>query len=238
MFEVFPDRQVGETFIINGKDAYQTFEADLISFVVTPGAITTETHQDPASPAFRCYSHKLAPKIVTVSLFVHGDTFDQLEINKSNLLEECRQCVLKTGDMTGLEYDSVLTSALSEETGIDCNHKVTLDFTSIQRGVLQTVTLRASGTVNNPGNAPSPCRYTITAASALSSFTINGITVTGIKKNTPFVIDGILGKVTENGENKWDQTDLVSFPALLPGENSITFSPAASVKVEYYPLYR
>ena len=80
-----------------------------------------------------------------------------------------------------------------------------------------------------------PVKYTITMGSG-TSFTINGITVSGITGST-VVIDGIAGKITEDGVNCFDKTDITEFPTLKAGNNAVTIAGNGSVTIEYYPIY-
>ena len=80
-------------------------------------------------------------------------------------------------------------------------------------------------------------RMEITPTTATSSFKINGITVKNLKAKETFIIDGIEGKVTAGGINRFLDTDIIDFPKIRPGMNEIVMSANMPVKVSFYPVF-
>jgi phage-related protein len=104
----------------------------------------------------------------------------------------------------------------------------------------QTITLNGiSQTINNEGNLSTPAIVTLTPSENLSSVIITGlinssITISNLNANTPVIIDGEQCLVTENGANKFSDTDMWEFPSLQPGANVISINNSnVTVQIEY-----
>ncbi|MFQ7287633.1 MAG: phage distal tail protein [Lacrimispora saccharolytica] len=64
------------------------------------------------------------------------------------------------------------------------------------------------------------------------------VTIKNLKKSIPVIVDGETCTVTQQGANKYPETDFWEFPSLLPGENQITLSNAVNtVTIKYRPRY-
>lgn len=107
-----------------------------------------------------------------------------------------------------------------------------------------------SFTVHYNGVFPTPCKVTITPTGAIATFTINGlacnpltlersqIALYGLKTNKPVVIDGVKKLITEDGVNKFPESEIWNFPMLTPGFNSIKFSHSThNTVIEVYKRY-
>lgn len=99
-------------------------------------------------------------------------------------------------------------------------------------------------TITNNGTAAAPCRLTIIPKDDVMRMEITGVSdepiiVTRVKRDMILVIDGIDRTVTKDGNPAFDQYDAWEFPRLLPGENKVTITNAAtsSISVEYQPRY-
>lgn len=65
-----------------------------------------------------------------------------------------------------------------------------------------------------------------------------GITIFNLSNGSEVVIDGKNGIVTENGNNKFLETDLIDFPVLQPGKNLIDSTETdVNISVIYTPIY-
>ena len=64
---------------------------------------------------------------------------------------------------------------------------------------------------------------------------MTNVTVKNIESTV--IVDGISTKVTQDGANKFVDTDLFEFPKLKAGKNTISFTGDVSVNIAYYPLY-
>lgn len=76
------------------------------------------------------------------------------------------------------------------------------------------------------GNMPTPCIIEITPKADLNEITLKGfgddpIVVKNLVKGNTVVIDGVKGKVTCNGENKFEDVEMWEYPRLKLKENRI-----------------
>ena len=156
--------------------------------------------------------------------------------NISNLLLASKNCVLKR-ELHRFEYPALLIGKNIQEAGVAPYYLVTIIFIIIQRLPLISTDITEPAIIYNEGNIPSGVRYILKPPIDISSFKINSIKVTNLHAGKHFIIDGITGKITENGNNRFADTDLIDFPKIFPGQNEITMSYNIPITVEYYPLF-
>ena len=113
-----------------------------------------------------------------------------------------------------------------------------------------SITVSNSGEIIAETDFETPCIIQITPLNDNSDLTITGIardpitgedepvTIKNLKKSIPVIVDGGTCTVTQQGANKYPETDFWEFPSLLPGENQITLSNAVNtVTIKYRPRY-
>ena len=118
--------------------------------------------------------------------------------------------------------------------------------------VTVSVGTAASQNISVQGVSATPCIIEITPPNAITSFTIKGaardpvtgeaedIVVKNLSSGKTVIIDGEACTVTEDGANKYADTEMWEFPTLLPGSNTLTFvssSASCSVTIKYKPRY-
>ena len=148
------------------------------------------------------------------------------------------KCELALPD--GYQYTCILQNATEPTVTLPTMMDVTYAFLAIRHGAEITAALdQPTQVVTVQGNVEAECVLTITPKAALSSVMVMGITIKNLAANVPVVIDGRKKLVTAGGANKFADTDLISFPRLKPGPNSIAISSPANVTVtlSYYPTY-
>lgn len=107
-----------------------------------------------------------------------------------------------------------------------------------------------NGSIVTESDFETPCIIEITALNDNSELTITGvardpitgedepITIKNLKKDIPVIVNGETCTVTQQGANKYPETDFWEFPSLLPGENQITLSNNTNtVTIKYRPRY-
>lgn len=99
-------------------------------------------------------------------------------------------------------------------------------------------------TITNNGTAAAPCRLTIVPQDDVMRMEITGlsdqpIVVSMVRRNTVLIIDGIDRTVTKDNVPAFDDYDAWEFPRLLPGDNTISITNAATtgISIEYQPRY-
>ena len=230
------DRRVGNRCAINGKDAYDTFNADLAEITLIPGTITTDFSEKPGKSGFNLLNGAIQAKGIMSTFYVGGPSEEETNINISNLLSDCQNCVITT-DESRFEYVSVMNAYTDEKSGVDFYHAVTITFTSICRLPLVEAEFYSSGQVYNEGNSESGMKLEITPSTDIPTIEVAGITVKNLSANQTFIIDGIEGRVTSNGINRFADTDLTEFPKIQPGMNDITASAQVRIRVLFYPVF-
>ena len=121
-----------------------------------------------------------------------------------------------------------------------------MNLESLQGKTYLPIVFDSSGTftIVNNGTAAAPCRLTIVPQNDVMQMEIVGlsdqpITILRVQRNTVLVIDGINRTVTKDDVNAFNDYDGWEFPRLLPGENeiSITDAATATVNIQYQPRY-
>lgn len=236
------DRMLGDSCTINNKNAYSEFKADLIDFITNGGDIEALFQKNTGNSSLRLVNYNYGiPNFVARFYVVGADKSDSI-INANRLVAECKKCIFKTS-ATNFEYDCILISYNIEETGIDEYNYVALNFSAIRRLPLVTLTKSiASGSsysIENRGTLESGIRIKIRSTNAIPSIKIGDITIKDIAANSDFIIDGIEGAVLYNGANAILKTDLIDFPKIKAGSNTIYYQIYAgtTMTIEYYPTF-
>lgn len=236
------DQRCGPAVTINNKSAYYTFSADLKSLVPVAGAVETNFFKATGGSGWFVNNHDIQPGQIITTFYVGGEEKQDCYMNTSNLITECKNCVIKT-DEDEFEYVAVLTSVDVRETGIEYFNEVVLTFSAIRRlGLVEHTLVKTSGhdyaSFINVGSIASGMRIEVTPSSNMTSFTVAGITLSNLTAQTTFAIDGIVGEVKNGNLNGFLNTDLIDFPKVQPGENRIEFGTGTvTVKVKYYPTF-
>lgn len=90
--------------------------------------------------------------------------------------------------------------------------------------------------IYNPGTMPfTDCKLSVTVSTAAESYSLGGAVFHNVAANERLVFDGIEGKILRNGVPNAANVTWTHFPALTPGNNTITATDA--VTVEFYPAY-
>lgn len=138
----------------------------------------------------------------------------------------------------GFTYTALATTLSAATFDSSGEHDVTYAFSAIRHGTAETITVQPNGRLDCKSTTDTPFKVVVTVASASDSITICGITVKNITANAEIIIDGSDGIITMDGRNKVIDTDLVDFPYLVPGYNTISCSDdTAIIKVIYTPVY-
>lgn len=236
------DSKLGDSCTINGKDAYTNFKADLIEFTTEGGEISTTFQKNTGNSGIRTVNHEYGIPNFSPKFFVVGQNKTDCMINTNRLISECSKCVIQVSN-TEFEFDCVLVSYKIEETGIDEYNYIILNFSAIRRLPLVTLaTVISSGSsysFTNVGTLPSGLRIKIRSTGKITSLKINDITITDVDAYADFIIDGITGEVLYRTANAILKTDLIDFPKVKSGENTITYQSKSgtTMALEYYPTF-
>ena len=231
------DERIGSYCTINGKDVYNLFNADLKSITPTASKITTNFSKAVGVSNLHINSYVIDTGGIKLVFYVGGMYKEDCYINTSNLISECKNCIIKTSE-DSFEYVSVMTDFDVKETGVEFYNEVTITFSAIKRLPVVTKEVKSGDIIKNIGSIESGAKYIITPQTSITIFTINDITIKNLSSNLQFIIDGLNGEVKCNGINRFLDTDLVNFPKVTPGDNTINYSVEnAKVEVIYYPTF-
>ena len=219
---------------INGTDI-ANWQAKLLEFTPSPCEITHETTADSGTLYPTILHTTVAPMSLNLSMDVYGANMEDAEQKASDLLRTLsRQCEI--GGPDGFLYRSLFTGA-SRSRPTDWMVTLSATFEAVRHKPLVIRPLNAGdNTVYCDGNVQAECRLRIVPAQD-DTCQVMGITVSGMTTGKEVVIDGMEKTVLEGDQNKFPDTNLVSFPMILPGENSITVTGDAAVTLEYYPTF-
>ncbi|MBQ7860351.1 MAG: hypothetical protein IJ347_09510 [Faecalibacterium sp.] len=139
----------------------------------------------------------------------------------------------------GFYYTASLESAgeAQELSDDGCLLECTYTLLGYAHDPLETVTIPAGGgTLYARGTAPEmACRLTCTVGAAAAIYTMAGVTWWNVAAGDVLVLDDLERRVLRGGGNDFANTNLITWPKLTPGENTLTAPDA--VTVEYYPIW-
>lgn len=222
-----------DTTRVNGV-ALATYGASLLSY--NTGAVALKNNY--FKPNKRLFPAIFAPDMPLRSVSIKCEFFAEGDALAESASTNLGFTLTAETDLylpDGFYYRGVLTNAGKPTRVAEGIFQREYTLAAYRHGAKESASLSASGTVNIKGNMDAAVKYTITMGGG-TSFTINGITVSGITGST-VVIDGIAGKITEDGVNCFDKTDITEFPTLKAGNNAVTIAGNGSVTIEYYPIY-
>lgn len=190
---------------------------------------------------------------VEAELIVIGTSKTDAELTVSNIIADCR-----SGDIELDNVDLVVTGELKEaekEFKKRWIYSLSLVFQAWEKKddeVTETIEDATSKTINVTGNLNAPCIIELTPSGAITTYTIQGaardpvtgeaedIVIKNLSAGKTVIIDGEACTVTEDGANKYADTEMWEFPTLLPGENALTFTSSSvpcDVTIKYKPRY-
>lgn len=202
------------------------------------GAIETssETYQGVNRTSFNVLDTIQYMRSISVNLFYSAPTRRELALIKSKL-DNMMIGKLELWLPDGFYYTSYLVSAGEENIlGVERNKVIALctyQFKGIRHDKLETV---SGNTVICKSTVPhTDCRLTCTASQAYASLQIDTVTITNVAKDDVLVVDGITGRILQNGALCAGNMSFIHFPSLVPDENTLTCPE--DLTVEYYPTY-
>ena len=189
---------------------------------------------------------------IEAEFIVIGTTKTDAELTMSNIISDCRSGYIELDNMD-LELKGELKEARKDFLS-RWRYSLSLTFQAWDKAANEvSITTSASeADISVAGNLETPCIIEITPPNAITSFTVKGaardpvtweaedIVVKNLSAGKTVIIDGEACTVTEDGANKYADTEMWEFPTLLPGSNTLTFvssSVSCSVTIKYKPRY-
>ena len=212
---------------INGTNIAD-YGALVESFKVGAIKQTNTTYQGLNRTSFNVLTSQMAMRQISVNIFYKAPTRRELGLIKSKI-DAALAGKLDLWLPDGFYYFAALTSAGEEQIiGVEYNEEIALcsyTFEGIRRDPLYCKSLVPH----------TDCRLTCTASQAYESLQIGPVTITNVAEDDVLVVDGITGRILQNGALCAGNMSFLHFPSLVPGENTITCPE--DLTVEYYPTY-
>jgi hypothetical protein len=207
------------------------------------GAIETqqETYQGVNRTNFNVLDTIQYMRSINVNLFYSAPTRRELALIKSKI-DNMMIGKLDLWLPDGFYYSAHLVSAGEENIlGVERNKVIALcayQFKGIRHDKLETVqtTAAADNKVYCKSTVPhTDCRLICTASQNYASLQIDTVTITNVSAGDVLVVDGITGRILQNGGLCAGNMSFIHFPSLVPDENTLTC--VEDLTVEYYPTY-
>ena len=173
---------------------------------------------------------------ISVNLFYSAPTRRELALIKSKI-DNMMLGKLELWMPDGFFYSAYLVSAGEEDIlGVERNQVIALcayQFKGVRHDKLETVT---GNTVVCKSTVPkTDCRLTCTASQNYTSLQIDTVKIKNVTAGDVLVVDGITGRILQNGGLCAGNMEFIHFPSLVPDENTLTCPE--DLTVEYYPTY-
>ncbi|MDU1540611.1 MAG: phage tail protein [Paeniclostridium sordellii] len=181
----------------------------------------------------------------TLTITIPSGNEDEFEHTFSDLCSIVEDCVLNF-DNINLSYKAYISDISTPTRITNWDWEVTFSWIGYKFGdeVIETIDRLTSKTIHVNGNLKAPCIVKIAPVIDMIDVTITGVSedpivVRNLKGNKSIIIDGIEGTVLQEGENKFDDTDMWEFPFLIPGQNNITVNKdTCNITIKYNPRFR
>lgn len=226
---------------INGIDI-KNFNAKVQKKLIQPSTIDYDIELISSMPLI--LNKKVKLKAIHVSIRFENSDRDKILNDISNLTSKISECDIKFKNLSHF-YHCYLKESETIDTDFDDWLFLSLDFIAFEYSdeVVESLNRVTSKTFNVTGNQLTPAIVEITPSIDLIDLTLTGlgedpITIKNLKTNKKVIISGEDGTVTEEGVNKFNDSDLWDWPSLKPGTNTITVSKnSCNISIKYKPRY-
>ena len=189
--------------------------------------------------------HKFKELNMTLDLLCSNA--NELEIIKSNLEKELEISTIEFDDIENFKYYGFcIEPPLISEYIVPGNEIISVKMHvycvgKLKEEILNKVNFKS---IKNPGNLETPAIVEIIPSIDAIDLQIEGLSndpiiIKNLHANKKIIINGKEGLITEDGINKFNDTDFWEFPFLNPGENQIKLSKDnCNVVIKFEPRYR
>lgn len=184
-----------------------------------------------------------------------GDYEDWLErISLISVDVAGKEVEVELDSQPGYYYYGLASVSTTKENRVVTSFKIgiTADPFKYEDTVTESVGTVSGKTIDVQGDYETPCIIELTPSGAITTYTIKGaardpvtgeaedIVIKNLTAGKKVIIDGESCTVTEDGANKYADTEMWEFPTLAPGSNILTFvssSVSCDVIIKYKPRY-
>lgn len=231
--------------LINNIDI-KNFNSQILEVDIQNSKIISKENINTINRLFPTFlKNEVGLNAITVTLLVNSLDKKRYFIDKSNLLKQMLKPFYLYFKDRDLKFYCVLLDQMNKASLKQIRGKLQLQIIGYNVGNIETLNLNKvdKKTFNVGGNYNIPAIVEIVPSVDIIDLTINGlandpIIIKNLHANKKIIIDGKEGTVTEEGINKFKDTDFWEFPFLNPGVNNITLSKnSCNVTIKYEPRY-
>ena len=238
--------------LVNGTDI-SVFHSTLLTKDIQTAEVTIfdDWLRQSLSPLYLGKQEKF--KAIKLEFLIEDTSDYNCLTDIGNLIVQLEKCTLKFDDLA-FYYNATIANkdhaSLIQDGSYIAESPDNFAYTQnvelkAQYAYLPTVTITLTGTsqtITVQGNLQTAVIVTLTPTINIASATLTGfgksITISNLHANIPVIIDGEQGLVTENGVNKFGDTDMWGFPTLQPSSNAVSISQSGiAVKIQYKPKF-
>lgn len=243
---------IRDEMTVNNR-SIKEYNARLLSFSV--GGTERSYSQSAVGSLLRLptiYHTTLSPRQLTITLTFFPKAFGTSDSRNTSIPEKLSRStdnivrfesdisnkVLEIGLPDGYIYKAFLQSCGTPDFDATGEQDVEYSFLAIRTKAPVKKTITSGEIIDCVSNTETPFRLSFAVTSNIVSMVVCGITISDIAADTEIVIDSELGIITANGANKFADTELISFPILVPGSNTIDCSVSGTeITVVYTPVF-
>ncbi len=221
---------------INGA-LLDVYGAKMLEYSVGPVSYENGYYRPPRSMFPVRLDADIGLRRVQIKLDFEGPNMRQIAMAISNLTAQLH----KEADLflpDGFHYLCCFDEQSTPEEKAPWIMQVEYTFSGLRHGGMCSVKLPSGAGAKKvfiEGNYRAPVVYTVSPKGA-KSFSVGDIAIANVGA-ADVVIDGIRGKVTQDGMNKYLDATMTQFPVLEPGLNTVNVVGDVDVRCDYYPLY-
>lgn len=225
---------------INGAPLSDFGGAALLDYSIGETPFSPEIFQGLNRTSFELLKNSFGLREIRLTVVFTGADLHAVKLNRSRL-----NSVLFSPVDLYIPDDGFHYRAMCKETGAEeligqgeTEAKIRSGYklVGVRHDTALTVSVPAGGTVHCLSTMPYTDAKLTATATAGGTFTLGGAVFSSVPAGAVVVFDGINKLVTVNGQNWALNTVFTHFPALTPGNNTIT-ATAGPVSVEYAPTY-
>lgn len=240
---------------LNGKHTKTDYGLKLLSIEIGIPETLSEREQLPGRNAYVNTGNQgiFGQRPIKLTADRMGDYADWLEgIAKISADINGREVEVELDENPGYFYYGIAAVSTTKENGVISDFEISILADPFKYGsqVSLFVGTASSKAVEIQGDYETPCIIELVPSGAISEYTIKGaardpvtgeaedITIKNLSAGKTIVIDGEACLVTEDGLNKYSDTEMWEFPTLLSGNNTLTFESSSvpcNVTVKYRP---
>lgn len=182
--------------------------------------------------------------VLTIRLLFEGRDRNEVHKNISNFMAiDMKECTIKFKNISNYFNSSYMSHSI-EDTEFDGYLFMELEMEYIEVGAEVTHNFVSQSTITAAGNLDANIQISVTSRINLVDCVISGVSddpikIKNLKANTPVIINGNDGLITEGGKNKFLDVELWEFPRLKPGRNTVAANKEnITIEIKYKPRWR